>query len=759
MPQNEALPQLDGLDLYGKVCLAADGIPKIEVDYEADRQNVCELLLAKEQAEASGEPCANGKFHAMQPSLASPGMKKFSKVLGKYSRLPDIVASTYTLDFGDVVKGTIVSRTFKMLNMCTYHVAVSVDKGMLEAFSCTLRPDKQRLPGLPEKSCTEVTLALDTQAPQIIPGDVDFHLPLLVQNGPPILVNVKACVATPELMCDRTDLHFGTVRSGMGRIITVRLSNPGAVQAEWSLKKAVDGGEQRAWNSFQCDPSSGVVAAHSRMHIKIMFIPKQCGIKKTEYSQDLCIKVAHSRNIVLNATGASYTSKVKMWPKELDLGVVHPAGQPALGELQLSNPGLTPIEVFATDFDPQWAEEQRILSEWSGYRDDWGFALLKPRDVETPLWEEVRQDVEQNSNKLTGKSGDEISVQDYSHERGSWPLHSPNITMTGQASAAAMPEPEIGETSVESTSSTEYPHKPFVAVVCCFEEDIALQQAQLLAERYSIPLTNMDHLILEAGKLEHIDSDSGKLFGDMIYDDLIGWEAVDAAGTEHPRPHLSMTEEKRDQFIALAFQGALQQRKYRAGMVIIGTSCEFSRTAAGPLMHAIDTVLGCHVRHIIDLRIDQDAAHKHYLNMLSEEEKAAAMDRIEANSALNASSAAPAAPSMGKKGAAKKAEPVNVPIYPPGIDPLFGDRYAQYIAGINLCNTTGKQQLHSNGTGGLRVVKVDREALDPWKIHDKAIGIQFDMDTMTIELPQVQVYLTMDITNRFNHGRSRQRNM
>lgn len=742
MPQNEALPQLDGLDLYGKVCLAANGISKIEVDCEADRQRICDLLLAKEQAETSGQPSASGNLHTMQPPLSSPGMKKFSKALYKYCRLPAIVASTYALDFGVVVKGTVVSKPFKMLNMCAYHGAVSVDKGMLDAFSCTLRPDKHRLPGLPERSCTELVLTLDTQAPQIVPGNVDFYLPLLVQNGPPILVNVKAYVAMPELLCDRTDLQFGTVRSGMGRIITVRLSNPGPVQAEWSLKKPADAGEQRVWNSFRCDPSSGVVAAHSHMNIKVIFIPQQCGTKKTEYSQDLSIKVSHNRTIVLNATGTSFTSMVKIWPKELDLGVMHPAGRPAVGDLQLSNPGLTPIEVIAMDFDTQWADEQRLLSEWSGYRDDWGFALLKPRGVETPLWEHVRQDVEQSRKTLTDNFGDETSVQDCAQERGSLRPHLPHSNETGQAFFAAMPIAANQTNSTESNSTAAYQRGPFVAVICSFEAGIALQQAQLLAERYSVPVTSMDHLILEAGELEHIHSDSSRVFGDMIYDELIGWEAVDAPGIQHPRPHLSMPREKRDQVVALAFQGALQQQKYNAGLVIIGTSCEFSPTAAGPLMQALDAVMGCHIRHLIDLRIDQDAAHERYLEMLSEEERTAAMGRIEAYGAMITSTIAPAAPSKGKTEAAKKAELVDVQGYPSGIDPDFGELYAQYIAGVTFCNTTGDRKVHNDGAGGLRVIKVDTEDLDPWSIHYKVIGIQFDMDAVTIELPEVQVYLS-----------------
>lgn len=749
-PQKHPLPQLDGVDLFGTICMAADGLTQIEVDCEADRQRICDLLLARDQVDPTTENSARNTPHNMQPLPSTPGMKKYMKVLCKHSTLPAVTACTYVLDFGIVIKGTSVRRTFRLQNTSTSHGAVSVDKGLLEAFGCTLRPDKlPRLPALPDRSCTDIMLTFNTQAPQILQGNVDFHLPLLVQHGPPVLVNVKADVAVPELTCDSSDLDFGTVICGMARVLTIRLSNPGVVQAEWCVKKPAEAGDLRDWSSFRCDPVSGVVEAHSHTDVNVIFVPQHPGQRFTDYKQDLAIKVACSRTIMLHATGRSILNKVKILPKELDLGAVHPAGQPAHGELQLSNPGSVPIEVFAVDFDTQWAEEAAILSAWNGYRDEWGFALLKPRRLREALWEHIKRDVEVSARMkhpgegvIQGRAGDACQV-DPNIPRSTEGAHAPPTVVAGTTHGRC--SNTVSEQ--EFVNARAAPQKPFIAVVSCFQADIAFHQAQLLAERYSVPLTSMDHLILEAGELHHIHSEDGRLFGDMLYDDLIGWEAGGALDNEHPHPYLSTPAQQRDDLMISAFKEAVQQSKYAKGFVILGTACEYSPSALDPLMQAIFAVRGPDSVYIIDLYIDQESAHRRYMDTLSEEERSAAVDRIEELRAITENSLTHAALSKNKKASPKKTRPVDLPKCPPkcplGIDPMFGERYSQYSATLEpWYQAADGQPPASDAVRELRVIPIDIQQVKPSDIHDQIIGLRFDMDSMTLALPAVQVLLS-----------------
>eukprot|EP00892_Ulva_mutabilis_P006441 jgi/Ulvmu1/4169/UM019_0148.1 len=726
------LEQLDGMELYGHACMAAPGLTKLEVELEADRQGICDALIQKEcmrdmQEEAHVIP------HRMQPHLLSWNMMKFCKALSQYSMLPDVVASTYVLDFGQISKGKTACKTFRIQNASTTHAIVSVDTGLLEAFGCTLRPDKlPRLPGLPDRSCTEVQLLFNTLSPQIGPGVVEFRVPLNVQDGPPILVCVKAYVAIPELVCDQHELEFGRVAYGMGRVIIIRLRNPGTVPAEWCVKKPADGGEARDGTAFRCHPSAGVVAPQSYADVKVIFVPQQPGRTSTECRQDLSIKVDGGRSVMLQASGTSIMNKVQVAPKQLDLGVIVPGGPPAHGEIRLSNPGPNPIEVCAIDFDAQWAHEEQLLSAWNGYHKDWGFALLKPRGTGARLWDRITEDVQH---------GAQLSKNGTYHGPGDSAIQIAGASYVGpQACIQQSAESADDGTSLVSSSSpcASDPIKlwhgsqlPFFAIVTCIDTEIASQQAQLLAERYGVPVTSLDDLLLDAGELEHIDEGTGAVFGDMVYETLIGWDTgEDTAGH---RPYASMPEEVRDRTVSMAFTAAIQQAKYAAGFVIMGTECEFSPMALTALIQATGSTLGPNSMHVLALWLDQEVAHQRYMDMLSEAEQVAASGRIEQQRNLNAQ----AALKKVKKVSTKKDLPTGTVMYPDGIDPVFGDCYAQYTSGVSLCVSCLGNAANCEA-GGVRVIRINSAHLNPAQIHEQIIGLEFDMDNMKLGLPWVQ---------------------
>lgn len=738
-------PQLDGRDLYGEVCLATPTLTKIEVELEADRQGICDALLRREQDDRPGkDPRACKVPHATKPLPASSSMTKSCKALSKYSTLPAVTASTYVLDFGNVVKGTVVCKTFKIQNTCISHAFVSADKDLLAAFGCTLHPDKLlKLPGLPERSCTEIQLSLNTQSPQVPPGPMEFHAPLYVQNGPPILVNVKACVAIPDLICDQNELSFGTVSYGMGRVLTIILSNTGIVPAEWSVKKPADVGASQNWTSFLCDPAAGVVDSNSFAKVKVIYIPQQPGRNLTPCNQDIYLKVASGRTISLHVSGTSFMSKVKISPKEVDLGVTMPGGQPAQAEIQLSNPGLSPIEVCAMDFDVQWSEEENFLSAWNGYHEDWGIALLKPRGVCTGIWEHVREDVQhktplrpegliQSVRHLTqGPAPSDIDPEAHIHVRKETVAHHTPVFSTTPRSFAGVEQ------------GTNGLGKPFIAIVSCIDAAIASQQAQMLAVRYAVPCTTLDDLILDAGELEHTHEVTGTVFGDMMYEDLIGWEGAKELTLEHPRPYLSVHWERRDQVVELGLITVLKQPKYNSGFVLMGTECEFSPVATKALMQAIETIISLESIYVIDLHFDLYSSQQRYLDTLSKAKQGETLQRIEEQRALIAKAAAASVTSnRSKKTSSKRDGPTDMPQYPEGIDPLFGDLYDRHTARVNMCkNADGHGE--SQCIPSIRIIKMDNNSPSPIEIHNQVIGLNFDLDFMTLALPTVQVQLSV----------------
>lgn len=764
------VPQLNGSELFGHVKMYSDKITQLEVEAEADRTHVCEMLIHEETAEHAAHGSQQEEEDKSTAKAVVPQrLMKFTKVLGKYSSKPLVAAGEYVLDFGSVVKGTQVTKNVRVQNISTYATVISIDKALLEAYGFVMKPDKlAKLPGLPEVTCLDIGLCLNTNMSHVVPGKIDFHVPVQVQSSPPVIINVRADIATPEVTCSQQTFQFGRVAYGLAKVIMLRLHNSKKVPAEWTVKKPTETGADVDWQYFCCVPDSGTLGSGHSVSVRVVFLPDHPSKHGEEYKQDLHIRLANnSKPTVMSATGTGYIQRIKVAPKTVDMGAVLPgSGQIATREFKIKNPGQFPVEVVALDFDEQHIEEERMLAAWDGYSEEHGYALEVARPPGGDFWEHIRahhQKLEAENLAAEEKEKEQQEALDTSDEPPE--MNDGAITATPSDDVAILAEEAAKEECVQShilppASETA---RPFIAAVCCFESDTEAQQAELLSQRYQVPCTTLTDLVLDAGELEDADDSdpTGRSFGDMLYDTLIGWdheqiEHADASKQLASRPYERLSPAEVSTLLGRAFKLITQQPKFSNGFVLKGCQCEFaeplvamqqllaaldiSKATTGASEEALPLWEGRNTLWFADMQLSVHTAQERHMQNLSEEEKEAAQQRIAEVEAKRAAAAlAATTPPKGKKASARKgaAEVVEAPQFPPGIDPKFGalfGKYSQQKQGVESYLKTTEQ----DPCVKMHCIPMTAEQVSCDDVHLLVVGTKFVLDVLHNVMPRVE---------------------
>ena len=766
------VPQLNGTELFGHVKMYSEKLTKLEVEAEADRTNVCEALMQEQAAERDGdgsqheeEGTGSGKA-VVQPQR----LMKFAKVLGKYSTKPLVAAGEYVLDFGSVVKGTQVTKHVRVQNITTHAIVINIDKALLEAYGLIMKPEKlSKLPGLPEVTCLDIGLCLNTNMSHVVPGKIDFHLPVQVQSSPPVIINVRADIATPEVVCSQQNFQFGRVAYGLAKVIMLRLHNSKKVAAEWAIKKPTETGADVDWQHFSCIPDAGTLGSGHSVSVRVVFMPDHPSKHGEEYKQDLHIRLANnSKPTVLSATGTGYLQRIKVAPKTVDMGAVLPGtGQTASGEFKIKNPGQFPVEVVALDFDEQHIEEERMLAAWNGFGEEHGYALEVARPAGGEFWQHIREHhqlLEVEKFEEEEKDRQHAEVLDVTGEPPEQD-EDPVVTVPEDVTPVdvAVPADSLQEETVTiNTPIAPATAAPFIAAVCCFESSTEDQQAELLSQRYQVPCTTLTDLVLDAGELEDIDESdaSGRSFGDMLYDTLIGWEheQTEDANALHQGspPYERLSSAQVSALLGRAFELVIQQPKFSKGFILKGVQCEFaepliamqqllaaldiSRTTTDASEGTLPLWKGRKSFWFADLQMSVHTAQERHMQDLSEQEKEAAQQRIaEAEDKRAAAVLAATTPPKGKKTSGRKgaAEVVEAPQHPPGIDPQFGVLFAKYSQQKQSVEKY-LQTTDQDPCVKMRCIPMAAEQLTSDDVHQQIVGAQFVLDVFHNVMPRVE---------------------
>ena len=376
----------------------------LEVETEAGRLLFARHLRAKEEAAAAAaaEQGADGGSVAVAdadggapvpPSVPPPasrggarsrtGSRPPPSVAGsvagsrsgrkKKAHELDFVLARYVADFGNVISNSTRKKSFRVTNTGFLPVSFELDKALASAKGFNIEPAK--VGRLPEGETQDFTVVF--QALKRYPlGPVEVNLPVMLKNGPPCVITLRANITIPDLRITPDVLDFGTVLVGREQVMSVQLHNVAPVPTEWECKKSLGGVAQTKDKAFfNMDPPSGVLQPGERVLVNLSFTPT--GVRS--YGMKMPLKITHNpkhRNISCKGAGADVS--VKFDPPLVELAPVLPFAPAAAQVVHFVNPTDHDLEIYSLDFDPQYREEEDILRRAEGY-DEAEILRLPPR--------------------------------------------------------------------------------------------------------------------------------------------------------------------------------------------------------------------------------------------------------------------------------------------------------------------------------------------------------------------------------------------
>ncbi|XP_051727085.1 hydrocephalus-inducing protein homolog [Ctenopharyngodon idella] len=377
--------------------------------YDALLQMELERLLVKENAMAVQNQHQDTDLRAT--GSTNNWLKKLCKLI-----LPE-----YTLDFGYVINGSIVTHIVKITNTCPVAVSFRADKSSLAGTGFSTELD--RVQNLPFCETETFEVKFDTRGASL--GKINAVMPIQVTKGPQVHVRLCAEVTMPSLTVSTDTLQFDTIECGLCQVITVQLYNDGPVPCEWSIKqeerpKKIDKHiplylrrqaqlKQRPPPVvFELLPSDGTLYPGDRINMQVKFSPAEGRV----YSQRLVITVAQStQKILLLAQGQGEVPRLEFSSSKLDMGSILPYSEGKVAEVIVRNPCPFPIEFYSLDFDKQYLEEEEILRMLKGY-DAQNVLLLPPRAPGETLPPELLDYYKEHSSQTNQESAEGLAEED-----------------------------------------------------------------------------------------------------------------------------------------------------------------------------------------------------------------------------------------------------------------------------------------------------------------------------------------------------------
>ncbi|KAJ3305286.1 hypothetical protein HDV03_001884, partial [Kappamyces sp. JEL0829] len=353
--------------------------------------------------EEAAQVCKDAKF-AGSPLLFQKGQQpKAGKKSLSLSEASSVLFSGYSFDFGTVVRNSTVKKTFFITNAGLQSLSFSLIKSNLGNSGFSIEPD--RVKNLPPGEQQEFSVSFVARTES---NTSNVLLPIFVTGGPVINLSLSASLAVPELRInDDNSIDFGELFHGFRKSTIVSIENISAVRCEWSFQSyAVEMlSKKKSYASeslkdFQVIPSTGLLLPFEKATIQILFSPTLNQV----YDTTLPFKISmNSKVYQVQILGSGCAPSLVFDPPSLALGPILPFGDGAECKVTMYNPTSMPVEVFSTNFDTQYRQDEDSLRQLEF---DNGFAYLPPRDMETSFSEylaEILKTKNEDKKDLEGK--------------------------------------------------------------------------------------------------------------------------------------------------------------------------------------------------------------------------------------------------------------------------------------------------------------------------------------------------------------------
>ena len=303
------------------------------------------------------------------PDNAPPAVSVF-KTGAPFVDMRNFVLSEYVCDFGHVIRGAQLQRTFRVTNVGFTNISFEYPKNVksaLIAAGFVVEPDRvNRLPGAPDYESVEFTVLFNSGRPGVNLGPVDLLIPIAIRGGPQVNVYLKANVTIPDIDLSSDNLKFGAVFCGHSRHVTVQLTNPKEIPATWSFTKALQQ-ENKKWGDcadFTVIPNSGTLNPGEACNVQVVFHPRT----SQTYVAKIPIKIKDNpTKRMVKISAQSENLAIRFDPPLLDLNPILPFVVETERKVTVYNNTDARLEFFSLDFDEQYKEEESILRRVSIY--------------------------------------------------------------------------------------------------------------------------------------------------------------------------------------------------------------------------------------------------------------------------------------------------------------------------------------------------------------------------------------------------------
>ena len=363
-------------------------------EFDVNRNLLCEKIIDKM---SKGEIAAN--LNTQQTSIYVPG-KQQTKNLNVGSAayresqlagyMKDLVIAEYHVSFGNIVathKGVV---SFKVININKGSINLYIDKKELNAkgYSVVNGTNNDKCSIEEGKSLTITVYHMTNNTNANI--DVNNTMKIYLESGEVYLIHLHSFVAIPNLSLNTQLLDMGRVYLGRKKIMKFRIENISRVDCFWSVsckdmqgkKDKEEKKEEKA--AFDIFPKDGKLAPGKKLTLTTTFVP----LRKKKYQARFVFSITdNTKNIEAIVKGNSEVLDLLITPNEFKIGPILPYYKYGFAQIEIKNPNDSKIEVYSTDFDKKYKEEENILRYYRNFIKNPDDKIdIKIREAGEPIW-------------------------------------------------------------------------------------------------------------------------------------------------------------------------------------------------------------------------------------------------------------------------------------------------------------------------------------------------------------------------------------
>lgn len=388
MPTGKGKPDKFQMDLF-----------QMDVEAETDRLYLCEKLLEQQEilqartAIKFNESKQNASVIAPKKGPKASPSKTQAVELDKSGLAAEdedkVIVSNYICDFGHMVVGSSKRRTFRMTNCGKNNLGFTFDTRILQQIGIAIDPNKP--PKIfPPNTSMQFTVLFSTRK-NARHGKVRHVVPIHLSYGPSYNIEFVANMTIPELSMSTDSVEFNKVCVGTRKIIRVRFENKKEVPCDWwyYFKPDVAGVSAKEGEKFSVSPTSGYLLPGQKQTVDVIFTPTH----EKLITQKLQFKCKENNKIfALNVKGHGVNYALDIVESSIEMGPVLPYDKSAVKTIEIKNPMPFPIEVYSSDFDKQFVEEEEILKRFEPLNNEKGDVIFERlRKAGQEFWPNIRE--------------------------------------------------------------------------------------------------------------------------------------------------------------------------------------------------------------------------------------------------------------------------------------------------------------------------------------------------------------------------------